>query len=163
MAHAHRIVLVGWGAFNLVEGIIDHQLLGIHHVRDDLGAPIGWDIGFLVFGLLLLLGGLALARSGPRSSKRRRPTRRQPFQVSATRTTRNPSGFLERQPVLRPVRVRRRDRIGAEPRRGGPHRRVVAEVEHEERLRVGSGARCPPPVVSSRCAPVPGIARKTPS
>jgi uncharacterized membrane protein len=61
------LVLAGWGVFNLVEGIIDHQLLGIHHVRDDLGAPVGWDIGFLVFGLLLVLGGLALARSGERA------------------------------------------------------------------------------------------------
>jgi len=61
------LVLAGWGVFNLVEGIIDHQLLGIHHVRDDLGAPIGWDIGFLIFGLLLVLGGLALARSGVRA------------------------------------------------------------------------------------------------
>lgn len=28
------LLLAGWGAFNLVEGLIDHQLLGIHHVRD---------------------------------------------------------------------------------------------------------------------------------
>ena len=35
-AHAW-LLLAGWGAFNLVEGLIDHQLLGLHHVRDDLG------------------------------------------------------------------------------------------------------------------------------
>lgn len=56
------MLLAGWGAFNLVEGIVDHMLLGIHHVRDDLGGPLGWDLGFLAFGLLLLVGGLALAR-----------------------------------------------------------------------------------------------------
>jgi uncharacterized membrane protein len=55
------MLLVGWGTFNVVEGVIDHQLLGIHHVRDDLGAPIGWDIGFLVFGVLLIVGGAVLA------------------------------------------------------------------------------------------------------
>lgn len=60
--------LVGWGVFNVVEGLIDHQLLGIHHVRDDLGAPIGWDIAFLVFGALLIAMGVALARSGNRVS-----------------------------------------------------------------------------------------------
>jgi uncharacterized membrane protein len=60
------MLLAGWGVFNLVEGIIDHQLLGIHHVRDDLGAPLGWDIGFLIFGALLVIGGLLLARSGER-------------------------------------------------------------------------------------------------
>lgn len=54
-------MLAGWGAFNLVEGLIDHQILGVHHVRDDLGGPIGWDLGFLAFGALLLGGGLLLA------------------------------------------------------------------------------------------------------
>ncbi len=60
-------LLIGWGAFNLVEGVIDHHILGIHHVRDDLGAPVGWDIGFLVFGAALVLVGYALVRSGLRS------------------------------------------------------------------------------------------------
>jgi uncharacterized membrane protein len=69
------LVLAGWGVFNVVEGLIDHQLLGVHHVRDDLGAPLSWDIGFLVLGALLVVGGWllhlrglrALERSGPRS------------------------------------------------------------------------------------------------
>jgi uncharacterized membrane protein len=60
------LMLAGWGVFNVVEGLIDHQVLGIHHVRDDLGGPIGWDIGFLIFGALLIVGGLALHRSGER-------------------------------------------------------------------------------------------------
>ena len=59
------MLLAGWGIFNLVEGLVDHQLLGIHHVRDDLGGPIEWDLGFLLLGVLLVVGGLALAR--PRS------------------------------------------------------------------------------------------------
>jgi uncharacterized membrane protein len=58
------MLLAGWGVFNIVEGLIDHQLLGIHHVRDDLGGPLGWDIGFLVMGALLVVAGLALSRSG---------------------------------------------------------------------------------------------------
>jgi uncharacterized membrane protein len=56
------MMLAGWGVFNLVEGLIDHQLLGIHHVRDDLGGPVGWDIGFLGFGVLLVVCGVTLAR-----------------------------------------------------------------------------------------------------
>ena len=32
------LVLAGWGLFNVVEGLVDHQLLGLHHVRDDLAA-----------------------------------------------------------------------------------------------------------------------------
>ena len=54
--------MIGWGAFNLVEGIVDHHVLGLHHVRDDLGAPLGWDLGFLAFGALLTAVGWALAR-----------------------------------------------------------------------------------------------------
>jgi uncharacterized membrane protein len=40
------LVLTGWGIFNVVEGLIDHQILGVHHVRDDLGGPLSWDMGF---------------------------------------------------------------------------------------------------------------------
>jgi uncharacterized membrane protein len=60
------LLLAGWGVFNVVEGLIDHQLLGIHHVRDDLGAPLGWDLAFLACSALLIVAGLALARSGER-------------------------------------------------------------------------------------------------
>jgi uncharacterized membrane protein len=57
------MLLAGWGAFNVAEGLIDHQLLGIHHVRDDLGAPLGWDLGFLAFGALLIAIGVGLGRT----------------------------------------------------------------------------------------------------
>jgi uncharacterized membrane protein len=54
------LVLAGWGIFDVVEGVVDHQLLGVHHVRDDLGGPLAWDVAFLVFGVLLVLVGWAL-------------------------------------------------------------------------------------------------------
>ncbi len=57
------LMLAGWGAFNVVEGVIDHLLLGIHHVRDDLGGPIGWDLAFVAFGAVLVIAGLSLART----------------------------------------------------------------------------------------------------
>ena len=57
------MLLAGWGIFNVGEGLIDHQLLGIHHVRDDLGAPIGWDLAFLALGAILIIVGLAMARN----------------------------------------------------------------------------------------------------
>lgn len=54
-------ILVGWGLFNLVEGIVDHHLLGIHHVR---GGPdqLWWDLGFLALGAALVGLGLLLQR-----------------------------------------------------------------------------------------------------
>jgi uncharacterized membrane protein len=40
-------ILMGAGAFNFVEGIIDHEIFGIHHVHP--GSDwLAWDIGFLV-------------------------------------------------------------------------------------------------------------------
>jgi uncharacterized membrane protein len=53
---------MGWGLFNLVEGIVDHHLLGIHHVRS-VPDPLLWDLAFLALGALLVAGGWALTRS----------------------------------------------------------------------------------------------------
>ena len=61
------LVLAGWGVFNVVEGLVDHAILGVHHVRDDLGGPVSWDLGFLAFGVLLVAGGWYLHRSGLRA------------------------------------------------------------------------------------------------
>ncbi len=57
-------ILVGWGLFNLVEGIVDHHLLGIHHVR---GGPnqLLWDLGFLAMGAALVAVGLLMQRGAP--------------------------------------------------------------------------------------------------
>src|SRR4051812_16043947 len=63
--------LVGWGAFAVAGGPGVHQTLGIHHVRDDLGGPLSWDIGFLVFGALLVIVGIALAGSVERGAVER--------------------------------------------------------------------------------------------
>lgn len=57
-------VLTGWGAFNVVEGLVNHQMLGVHHVRDDIGGPASWDVGFLLISAALILGGWLLQRAG---------------------------------------------------------------------------------------------------
>lgn len=62
------LVLAGWAAFNLVEGVVDHHLLRVHHVRDDVAHPLPWDLGFLAVSAVLLVVGLALAR--PRRASR---------------------------------------------------------------------------------------------
>lgn len=70
-------LLIGWGLFNVVEGIINHQLLGIHHVRQDIAPGAGqlaWDLGFLAWGALMLIVGWLLVRSGRRAITTRLPT-----------------------------------------------------------------------------------------
>jgi uncharacterized membrane protein len=56
-------LLLGWGLFNLVEGIIDHEILRIHHVVQ-FGNHFLWDTVFLASGVLLILGGWVLIRAG---------------------------------------------------------------------------------------------------
>ena len=56
------LLLAGWGIFNLIEGVIDHHLLTIHHVRDDVADPLWWDVGFLALGALLVGAGTAMRR-----------------------------------------------------------------------------------------------------
>jgi uncharacterized membrane protein len=56
-------LLLGWGAFNLVEGVLDHHVLGLHHVRDMPVHIPAYDWAFLLGGgVLLLVVGWALAR-----------------------------------------------------------------------------------------------------
>ncbi|MFE2512806.1 DUF2243 domain-containing protein [Streptomyces naganishii] len=56
-------ILTGWGLFNLVEGLLDHQILGIHHVRSG-PYQAWWDAAFLAFGVLLMLAGRLCRGSG---------------------------------------------------------------------------------------------------
>jgi uncharacterized membrane protein len=62
------LLLMGWGIFNLVEGVINHHVLAIHHVREKTSHKTAWDLGFLVWGALMLGGGWLLARKGLRET-----------------------------------------------------------------------------------------------
>ncbi|HVI28986.1 DUF2243 domain-containing protein [Hansschlegelia sp.] len=61
-------LLIGFGAFNLVEGLIDHQLLGLHHVNElsPRSQWLYWDAGFLFWGAAMVAGGSLLLRSARR-------------------------------------------------------------------------------------------------
>jgi len=54
-------MLAGWGVFNLVEGLVDHQILGVHHVHTG-PHQLAYDLGFLVLGAVLVIVGGWLAR-----------------------------------------------------------------------------------------------------
>ena len=63
------LLVLGWGLFNLVEGIIDHHILGLHHVRDlPIHVPFyDWlflaigGAGFIMLGWALARGPLSVA------------------------------------------------------------------------------------------------------
>ncbi|HEV7816400.1 MAG TPA: DUF2243 domain-containing protein [Janthinobacterium sp.] len=59
-------MLMGFGLFNLVEGIVDHHILKIHHVNETVPPDqwIYWDLGFLAWGALMLAGGWSIWRRG---------------------------------------------------------------------------------------------------
>jgi uncharacterized membrane protein len=57
---------LGWGLFNLVEGIINHHILHFHHVREG-DKHLIWDLAFLMSGALLMSLGWILIRSASRA------------------------------------------------------------------------------------------------
>jgi uncharacterized membrane protein len=60
-------MLLGWGVFNLVEGIVDHQVLGLHHVRDLPVYVPAYDWIFLAIGGVAFIAiGWWLARTRER-------------------------------------------------------------------------------------------------
>lgn len=61
-------LLMGWGAFNLVEGVVNHLILGVHHVNETVPAAqwAFWDWGFVLWGAAMLMAGWALHLSAGR-------------------------------------------------------------------------------------------------
>lgn len=50
-------LLLGWGLFNIVEGVIDHHLLKLHFVRQISANPGLWNILFLAISVIMLIAG----------------------------------------------------------------------------------------------------------
>jgi uncharacterized membrane protein len=63
-------MLIGWGLFNLIEGIIDHQLLRLHHVVELASNHLIGDSAFLLFGAALVLCGRWQSREALRALDR---------------------------------------------------------------------------------------------
>ncbi len=58
-------MLAGWGIFNVVEGVVDHHILELHHVVERLGRSM-WDWIFLGASAALILLGWTVARRARR-------------------------------------------------------------------------------------------------
>jgi len=63
-------LLMGFGIFNVVEGIIDHHLLGLHHVNETVPVDqwIYWDLGFLIWGIVMVVAGWSCLKTGARET-----------------------------------------------------------------------------------------------
>ena len=55
------LLLVGWGAFNVVDQVVFHLALEAHHIREGPDAQL-YDWGYTALGVLLVVAGARLAR-----------------------------------------------------------------------------------------------------
>ena len=71
-------MLMGFGIFNVVEGIIDHHVLGIHHVNETVPPEqwIYWDLAFLAWGAVMLIAGWFLLKAGEQQTAQEHTVRR---------------------------------------------------------------------------------------
>jgi uncharacterized membrane protein len=63
-------ILLGWGLFNLIEGVVDHETLGTHHVNETvpIDQRIYWDLGFLLWGAAMVVLGSNIIRPGSKDT-----------------------------------------------------------------------------------------------
>ena len=66
--------LFGLGVFNVVEWTVNHQILGLHYVREGASHRLAWDLGFLAIGATMVVGGWLLQREAARVSPADRRT-----------------------------------------------------------------------------------------
>jgi uncharacterized membrane protein len=59
-------LLIGFGLFNVVEGVVNHHLLGLHHVNETVARELwlAWDLAFLAWGAAMLIAGFIVVRRG---------------------------------------------------------------------------------------------------
>jgi uncharacterized membrane protein len=65
-------ILIGFGLFNVVEGVINHHFLGLHHVNETVPEYqwIFWDIGFVAWGAAMLGLGLLIYGQGKEEAEK---------------------------------------------------------------------------------------------
>jgi uncharacterized membrane protein len=51
-------MVLGWGLFNIVEGVIDHHILKLHNVREISDNVDAWNYGFLVVSVFMIVGAV---------------------------------------------------------------------------------------------------------
>lgn len=66
-------MLLGFGLFNTIEGLMNHLILGVHHVNETVPREqwLAWDLGFLASGLVMIALGWWILRAGQREDRAR--------------------------------------------------------------------------------------------
>jgi uncharacterized membrane protein len=62
-------MLLGWGLFNIIEGVIDHHILKLHNVREITNSQVLWNYGFLAVSVCLIILGIMIIIKVPRKFK----------------------------------------------------------------------------------------------
>lgn len=60
-------LMIGFGLFNCLEGLIDHQILGIHHVRSGAHTLI-YDLAYLLISGFIAIAGWVILQSNQAKS-----------------------------------------------------------------------------------------------
>jgi uncharacterized membrane protein len=68
-------VLIGMGAFNLYDGVVQHKLLRLHQVREGAHPETPYDIVFIGLAIVTLAVGVALVRRSSASAAAGAPSR----------------------------------------------------------------------------------------
>lgn len=55
-------MLKGWAVFNIVEGLINHHILKLHNVRENVADPDIWNYGFLAASAVLWIVGSYISK-----------------------------------------------------------------------------------------------------
>ena len=55
-------LLLGWGIFNLVEGLLNHHIFQLHHVKEFSPNYHLWDLGFSLLSVVMVVAGWLLIR-----------------------------------------------------------------------------------------------------
>jgi uncharacterized membrane protein len=65
-------LLIGFGLWHVVDGVVFHWLLEVHHIRVDTAQPLLWDAGWLVvLGIGPLVAGWTFTRRAGRPANPR--------------------------------------------------------------------------------------------
>lgn len=66
--------IIGFGAWHIVDGVLFHWILGLHHIRMDVSNKLFWDIlWFLIFGVFFLIAGFFLGKNNGEGKGSPRP------------------------------------------------------------------------------------------